>query len=185
MHIAFLNPQGNFDPSDRYWTAHPDFGGQLVYVKEVARALGQKGHQADILTRQIVDPEWAGFESRIGAYPGSSNVRIIRLPCGPKTFLRKELLWPYINEWVQNIIEFYRQEKNTPDVWTGHYADGGLAAAMLSEATGRQFSLTAHSLGAQKLERLMKQPEDLPSLDAYYHFGARITAEQIGMARAG
>ena len=44
MHIAFLNPQGNFDPQDRYWTAHPDFGGQLVYVKEVALALGRLGH---------------------------------------------------------------------------------------------------------------------------------------------
>ncbi len=38
MHLAFLNPQGNFDPQDRYWTQHPDFGGQLVYVKQVALA---------------------------------------------------------------------------------------------------------------------------------------------------
>ena len=36
MRIAFLNPQGNFDPEDSYWTEHPDFGGQLVYVKQVA-----------------------------------------------------------------------------------------------------------------------------------------------------
>jgi len=39
MKIGFLNPQGNFDPGDSYWTEHPDFGGQLVYVKEVAIAL--------------------------------------------------------------------------------------------------------------------------------------------------
>ena len=43
MHIGFLNPQGNFDPNDSYWTEHPDFGGQLVYVKEVALALGTSG----------------------------------------------------------------------------------------------------------------------------------------------
>ena len=49
MHIAFLNIQGNFDPEDRYWTAHPDFGGQLVYVKEVTLALGRMGHQVDII----------------------------------------------------------------------------------------------------------------------------------------
>ena len=36
MHIIFLNPQGNFDKNDSYWTMHPDFGGQLVYVKEIA-----------------------------------------------------------------------------------------------------------------------------------------------------
>ena len=34
MQVSFLNPQGNFDPKDSYWTAHPDFGGQLVYVRE-------------------------------------------------------------------------------------------------------------------------------------------------------
>jgi sucrose-phosphate synthase len=35
MRIAFLNPQGNFDPGDSYWTEHPDFGCQLVYVKQL------------------------------------------------------------------------------------------------------------------------------------------------------
>jgi len=34
MHILFFNPQGNFDKADSYLTEHPDFGGQLVYVKE-------------------------------------------------------------------------------------------------------------------------------------------------------
>lgn len=61
MYIAFLNIQGNFDAEDRYWTAHPDFGGQLVYVKEVTLALGRMGHQVDIVTRRIRDPEWPGF----------------------------------------------------------------------------------------------------------------------------
>ena len=37
MHVVFLNPQGNFDPGDCRWTQHPDFGGQLVYVKELSR----------------------------------------------------------------------------------------------------------------------------------------------------
>jgi hypothetical protein len=35
MRIAFLNPQGIFDPEDSYWTEGPDFGNQLVYVKQV------------------------------------------------------------------------------------------------------------------------------------------------------
>ena len=89
MHIAFLNLHGNFDPEDRYWTAHPDFGGQLVYVKEVTLALGRMGHRVDILTRRIRDPQWPGFESDIDAYPGAPNVRIVRLPCGGDAFLPK------------------------------------------------------------------------------------------------
>jgi len=70
MHVAFLNPQGNFDPKDSYWTAHADFGGQLVYVKELALAMGSLGHQVDIVTRQIIDPNWPEFAGETDAYPG-------------------------------------------------------------------------------------------------------------------
>lgn len=62
-HAAFLNPQGNFDPNDSYWTEHPDFGGQLVYVKEVSKALAKMGIKVDIITRQINDPDWPEFSS--------------------------------------------------------------------------------------------------------------------------
>jgi len=61
MRIAFLNPQGNFDPKDNYWTEHSDFSGQPGYVKQVALAMGEIGHQVDILTRKIIDPEWSEF----------------------------------------------------------------------------------------------------------------------------
>lgn len=184
MRIAFLNPQGNFDPQDRYWTAHPDFGGQLVYVKEVALALAAQGHRADILTRRVLDPDWHGFESTVDAYPGQPGVRIIRLSCGPEGFLRKELLWPYLPEWTQRILTYYQNQGTLPDLWTGHYADGGLSAAMLSEATGQPFTLTGHSLGAQKLERLLGTGQGIKALEAEYHFGARLTAERIAMSRA-
>ena len=48
MYIVFLNPQGNFDKNDSFWTEHPDFGGQLVYVKELALAMGELGHKVDM-----------------------------------------------------------------------------------------------------------------------------------------
>ena len=82
MQIAFLNPQGNFDPNDSYWTEHPDFGGQLVYVKEVAIAMANLGHQVDIITRQIVDPEWPEFADAQDSYPGIPAVRILSAASG-------------------------------------------------------------------------------------------------------
>ena len=96
MHVAFVNPQGNFDPDDSYWTAHPDFGGQLVYVKELALAMGNLGHKVDIVTRRIIDPDWPEFAGDVDAYPHAPNVRILRIPCGPDEFLPKEELWPYL-----------------------------------------------------------------------------------------
>jgi sucrose-phosphate synthase len=187
MHVAFVNPQGNFDPDDSYWTAHPDFGGQLVYVREVARVLGTMGHHADILTRRIVDPNWPEFEAPTDAYPDHENVRILRVPCGPDHFLPKEELWPYMGEWAEGVARLYREEKSWPGLWTGHYADGGLAAALLEEASGVPFTFTGHSLGAWKLDFLLRDsedPDDLREADAGYNFGARIEAERAAMARS-
>ncbi len=155
MHVAFLNPQGNFDPADRYWTEHPDFGGQLVYVKQVALAMADLGCRVDILTRQIVDPAWPEFAGTSDAYSGAPNVRIVRLPAGTPEFLRKELLWPHlVRDWVPNILAHYRAEGGLPDALTAHYGDGGLAAVLLSAETGIPFTFTAHSLGAQKLDKM-------------------------------
>jgi len=155
MRIAFLNPKGNFDLKDSYWTEHPDFGGQLVYVKQVALAMGELGHQVDILTRKIIDPEWPEFSEKLDTYQDAPNVRIVRLPAGPETFLRKELLWPHlINDWVPNIIDFYQQEDLLPDFFSAHYGDGGLCGVLLKDKTGIPFSYTAHSLSAQKMDKL-------------------------------
>ena len=184
MRVAFLNPQGNFDPRNSYLASHPDFGGQLVYVREVARMLGEMGHLADILTRRIDDPDWPEFASETEAYPGQENVRILRVPCGPERFLPKEELWPYLGEWAENVAGLYREEGSWPDLWTGHYADGGLAAALLEEASGVPFTFTGHSLGAWKLDGLVRGSDDLPTVDARYNFGARLEAERTAMARS-
>lgn len=185
MRVAFLNPQGNFDPHNSYLASHPDFGGQLVYVREVARTLGKMGHRADILTRRIVDPHWPEFASDTDAYPGHENVRILRVPCGPDHFLPKEELWPYLGEWAEGVARLYREEDSWPTLWTGHYADGGLAAAILEEASGAPFTFTGHSLGAWKLDYLLqKDPDSLAEADARYNFGARIEAERVAMARS-
>src|SRR5215204_2664950 len=187
MRIAFLNPQGNFDPRNSYLASHPDFGGQLVYVREVARVLGKMGHRADILTRRIVDPNWPEFEAPADAYPDHANVRILRVPCGPDHFLPKEELWPYLGEWAEGVARLYCEEGSWPALWTGHYADGGLAAALLGEASGAPFTFTGHSLGAWKLDFLLQDsedPDDLREADATYNFGARIEAERAAMARS-
>jgi len=186
MHIAFLNPQGNFDPQDSYWTEHPDFGGQLVYVKQVALAMADAGHKVDILTRQIIDPEWPEFSAPQESYDDAPRVRILRLPAGPQAFLRKELLWPHlVNDWVPNILALYEADGRLPDAFTGHYADGGLAGALIEESTGIPFTFTGHSLGAQKMDKLSVTEDNLAEMDTHYHFARRLLAERLSMSRSG
>ena len=185
MHIGFLNPQGNFDSEDSHIAKHPDFGGQLVYVKQVAVAMARQGHRVDIITRQIIDPEWPEFAEPFDAYPGVDNLRIIRLPIGPKEFLRKELMWPYlVSDWVPSILKLYREEGSLPDVITTHYGDGGISGVLIEKETGIPFTYTAHSLGAQKMDKLEVTPENLAEMDEYYRFRHRIIAERLSMNRS-
>ncbi len=185
MHVAFVNPQGNFDPNDSYWTAHPDFGGQLVYVKELAIAMSNLGHKVDIVTRRIIDPDWPEFAADTDAYPGAPNVRILRIPCGPDTFLPKEELWPYLGtEFVPRVIDLYESEDSLPDAVTAHYGDGGLCAVLIEDRTGIPFSFTAHSLGAQKMDKMIIPRDDITGVDARYHFSSRIVAERLAMNRS-
>jgi sucrose-phosphate synthase len=185
MHIAFLNPQGNFDARDRYWTEHPDFGGQLVYVKQVAIAMASLGHTVDILTRRIIDVDWPEFAQPEDRYPEAPNVRILRLSAGPDRFLRKELLWQHLaRDWVPNILTFYRHEGAFPDAFTAHYADGGLSGALIEQETGIPFTWTGHSLGAQKMDQLGVTKANLAQLNAVHRFTSRIFAERLSMNRS-
>jgi sucrose-phosphate synthase len=185
VHIGFLNPQGNFDPQDSYWTQHPDFGGQLVYVKQVALAMGELGHRVDILTRRIVDPEWPEFEEPFDAYPNAPKVRIVRLPAGPPEFLRKERLWPHlVEEWVPNVLNFYEEEGALPDAFTTHYGDGGLSGVLIEDWAGVPFTFTAHSLGAQKMDKLNVSSDNLVEVAEHYAFGIRLLAERLSMNRS-
>ena len=186
MHLIFLNPQGNFDQKDSHLTEHADFGGQLVYVKEISKALVEQypDLNVDIVTRRFKGDGWSSeFGKEISYYPGTSHrLRIVRIPCGKDSFLRKELLWQYIPEWTDNIIRFY--ENQLPDYATAHYGDGGYAAVLLKKKTGISFTFTGHSLGAQKLDKLYKKEPDFNKLDNWYNFSKRIQAERLSMQHA-
>ena len=183
MHIIFINPQGNFDSHDSYLTEHPDFGGQLVYVKEIAIAMAQLGHQIDIVTRRMEDPEWPEFSSEIEYYDGfANNPRIVRIECGGSKFLPKEKLWPHLDEFVDNLVNFYGD--SLPEFVTSHYADGGYCAVLFKRKTGIGFTFTGHSLGAQKLDKLGTNLQNIEAMEARYHFSERIEAERLAMQYA-
>ncbi len=183
MHLVFFNPQGNFDREDSYLTEHPDFGGQLVYVKELAMAMVDAGHNADIVTRQIIDPEWPEFSTAIDYFETHApDLRIVRIPCGGPAFLAKEQLWDHLPEFIERTIRFYGH--NLPDFITTHYADGGLCGVLMQAATGLGFTFTGHSLGAQKLDKLGTDSSNVDEMEAKFAFSRRIDAERLAMERA-
>ena len=170
MHVAFINPQGNFDPEDSYWTAHPDFGGQLVYVKELALAMGELGHEVDIVTRRIEDPDWPEFAAETDAYPGRSERPHPADPRAARTAScpRRSSGPTSGPSSCRTCSRSARREGSTPDLITSHYGDGGLCAVLIEEQTGIPFCFTAHSLGAQKMDKMGVRRRDVAEIDERY-----------------
>eukprot|EP00884_Botryococcus_braunii_P004374 jgi/Botrbrau1/13938/Bobra.0193s0005.1 len=179
----------------------PDTGGQVKYVVELARALAchPAVFRVDLLTRLIDDPKvdksYAVPEECLlpaGSDGGMGGAYIVRLPCGPREYIRKEKLWPHIREFADRGIVHAKQmlqalsEARTPCelyVVHGHYADAGEVAALMSSTLDIDMVMTGHSLGRNKLEHLagtMTRKE----IEETYKISRRIEAEERALETA-
>ncbi|KAF7837005.1 putative sucrose-phosphate synthase 3 [Senna tora] len=189
-----------------------DTGGQIKYVVELARALAKMPgvYRVDLFTRQIssADIDWSYGEPTEMLTAGSdddnmdagesSGAYIIRIPFGPRDkYLRKELLWPYVQEFVDGALAHIlnmskvlgEQVGGGQPVWPyvihGHYADAGDSAALLSGALNVPMVLTGHSLGRNKLEQLIKQGrQSKEDINSTYKMMRRIEAEELSLDAA-
>ncbi|WP_019570188.1 HAD-IIB family hydrolase [Thioalkalivibrio sp. ALE11] len=162
-----------------------DTGGQTLYVVELARALARNPQvgRVDLLTRRVVD-------SRVDddyAEPVEDlddGAHIVRLDSGPKRYLRKEKLWPYLDCFADNALAHIRRVGLRPDVVHGHYADAGQVAVRLSNLLGVPMLQTGHSLGRVKRERLREGGLSDADIEARYNISTRIHAEEEALAHA-
>ncbi len=162
-----------------------DTGGQVLYVLDQAKTLAEQPEvqQVDVLTRQIwdkkIDPTYAEPREDL-----SEGARIIRLPFGPRRYLRKESLWPYLPSMVDQIMRLVRARGRAPDLILGHYADAGLVGAQVAKILAVPFIFTGHSLGRVKRQRLEEKGLSPEVLEERYRFSQRIEAEEGALETA-
>ena len=128
-----------------------DTGGQIKYVVELATYLSrlEEVEQVDLFTRLIVDKAVSNDYSK-PIEQVNGKFRIVRIQCGGRKYIRKELMWPNLDEYVDKTIKFIKRENRFPDVVHGHYPDAGYVAMHLSRIFGIPFIFTGHSLGRTK-----------------------------------
>ena len=182
MHISVHGLVRGVDPE---LGADPDTGGQVRYVIDLLKALDDHPRigRADLLTRKIADPNISA-EYALAVEPVSEKTTIYRINCGPRRYLRKETLWPYLQEFVDNTFRYIRSQKRMPDVLHAHYADAGWVASRLAKILGIPIIFTGHSLGRYKLKRLLANGMDTDQAEKLYHFKARIEAEEEVLEQA-
>ena len=139
--------------------------------------------QVDLLTRLIEDST-VGADYALPEEAISPGARILRLPCGPRRYLRKEILWPYLDQMVDRCLHLLRQQGRLPDLIHTHYADAGYVGQQLSVLLGIPQIHTGHSLGRAKRERLLMGGRKPLAIERQFHFVRRIAAEENVLAHA-
>ncbi len=184
LKIALISLHGLIRARDPELGRDADTGGQIKYVLELAKEFSQQPNvrEVELLTRQVVDPkvddDYAQLEE-----PIAEHAKIVRIPFGPKRYLRKESLWPYIEMFIDQTLAHFKRT-GLPDVIHGHYADAGLAGAQLARLLHIPFVFTGHSLGRVKRQRLSLGNVDAEALEKKYKFSTRIEAEEIALETA-
>ncbi|MGH8814925.1 MAG: glycosyltransferase, partial [Advenella sp.] len=177
LYVLMLSVHGLTRGNDLELGRDADTGGQILYVVELARALARQRQvgKVDLLTRQIEDPAVSADYARPEEILGP-QARIIRLRCGPRRYVRKESLWPYLDQLVDRVLLFLREQKRLPDIIHSHYADAGYVGTQLSQLLGIPQIHTGHSLGRSKQQRLLAQGRKPQALERQFNFHRRIAA---------
>ncbi|KAF3954467.1 hypothetical protein ACB098_01G105600 [Castanea mollissima] len=210
LYIVLISLHGLIRGENMELGRDSDTGGQVKYVVELARALGSMPgvYRVDLLTRQVSAPDvdWSygeptemlnpvNSENSMQEHGESSGAYIVRIPFGPKDkYIPKELLWPYIPEFVDGALHHILQMSKVlgeqigggQPIWPvaihGHYADAGDSAALLSGALNVPMLFTGHSLGRDKLEQLLKQGrQSREEINSTYKIMRRIEAEELAL----
>ncbi|MGM0461238.1 MAG: HAD-IIB family hydrolase [Fibrobacterota bacterium] len=185
VYIAMINVHGLFRGYDQELGINPDTGGQTKYVLDLVKSLSKHDdvEKVHVFTRQIIDKKYdesyAQLEEKI-----NDKAQIIRIPFGPKRYLRKEKLWRHIDSFVDQTLHFIRKSGEIPDVFHGHYADAGYAASQLGLLLGVPSIFTGHSLGRSKKRRLLDSGKKEERIQEIYHFDERIDAEEFSLDAA-
>ena len=186
FYLLHLHLHGLFRGHELELGRDADTGGQTTYVLELMRALAARPEvdRVEVITRLIHDKRVSSDYAQAHE-PLGDGAAIVRLPCGPRRYLRKELLWPYLDELADGVVAHIAAQERRPDWIHAHYADAGYVGALVSQRLGIPLVFTGHSLGREKQRRLLAGGMAHDQIEQSYAISRRIDAEERTLAQAG
>jgi D-inositol-3-phosphate glycosyltransferase len=128
-----------------------DSGGQNVYVAQVAKHLAAFGYEVDVFTRRD-DAELPEI------VPCQGGVRVVHVTAGPPSFVPKEELLPFMDDFRRQMLRFCHRRELRYDLIHAHFWMSGLVAAEIKQRRGWPFVMTFHALG--RVRRLHQRDAD-------------------------
>ncbi|MGD8666062.1 MAG: glycosyltransferase [Desulfobacterales bacterium] len=127
-------------------------GGMSVYIRELARELGSRGHRIDIYTKlngshhnQIIDLH--------------DNVRLIHLSAGNNGHVQKLTLYYYLADFLRALEKFKDQQELRYDLIHSHYWLSGRLGNWVQERWNIPHVVMFHTLGVVKNIVGLAEPE--------------------------
>ncbi|HEX9740391.1 MAG TPA: glycosyltransferase, partial [Ignavibacteriaceae bacterium] len=156
-----------------------DTGGQVKYVLELANELSHDPgvEKVELITRLIKDKNISDDYSK-PEVKVNDKFSIIRIKAGGGRYIRKELLWNHLEEFVDKSIKHIKSAGRLPDVIHSHYADAGYVCSELTKFFGIPFIHTGHSLGRSKLGKLLSDGLSMEEIEKRYKISHRIEVEE-------
>ena len=120
-----------------------DTGGMSVYIRELAKALGQQGHHVDIFTRyhDQKHPETMMLDE---------NVRLLHLSAGDPEDQNKLSIYPHVKEYAFALEALRRKNHTSYDIIHSHYWLSGLVGKFLQSGWNIPHMIMFHTLGIIK-----------------------------------
>jgi sucrose-phosphate synthase len=179
LYILMISIHGLIRGEDLELGRDADTGGQTKYVVELTRALASQAsvERVDLVTRCVRD---AGVSADYGRPTEllDRKARIIRITAGPDAYVPKEELWGHLDAFTDELFAWLHRQPRLPDVLHSHYADAGYVGVRLSHLTGLPLIHTGHSLGRDKVRRLLALGLSVEEIQQRYKMSERISAEE-------
>ncbi|WP_376794142.1 glycosyltransferase [Thermogemmatispora sp.] len=122
----------------------PDAGGMNVYIRSLARELGQRQIAVDIFTRRT--------DSHLPSIvPLGPRARVIHVEAGPVARLPKQDLYPYLPQFCAAVESFCQLEGQSYDLIHSHYWLSACAALELARRWRVAHVTMFHTLARVKL----------------------------------
>jgi len=120
-----------------------DTGGMSVYIRELARELGGKGHLVDVYTRvhDQNDPQVVDL---------GHNARLIHLRVGDDTRIEKLALYTHLPDFACSLENYCQQNNQRYDIIFSHYWLSALVGEYLKNWWHIPHLTMFHTLGAVK-----------------------------------
>ncbi len=130
-----------------------DAGGMNVYIKELGRAMAQRGIDVVVFTRRSDEhtPDVVEF------IPG---FRVVHIDAGPRTRLPIHDLPGLVGEFAEATLSWIDQSGESFDLIHSHYWLSGWAGVLLKEKLGLPLANSFHTLG--RIKDLTRRPDDAP-----------------------